>query len=92
MESITLSKSIFISLQISNSATGYFSKLIDSVLSYILVEALLKFRLKIEHYVKLNKDKTDLGVTHMHYQDYDKKARESATDIVFYVDLNTYKK
>lgn len=58
----------------------------------ILVDALLKFRLEIEHYVKLNKDKTDLGITHMHYQDYDKKARESATDIVFYVDLNTYKK
>ena len=57
----------------------------------ILVDALLKFRLEIEHYVKLNKDKTDLGITHMHYQDYDKKTKESATDIVFYVDLNTYK-
>lgn len=57
----------------------------------ILVDALLKFRLEIKHYVKLNKDKTDLGITHMHYQDYDKKAKESATDIVFYVDLNTYK-
>lgn len=55
----------------------------------ILVDALLKFRLNIEHYVKLNKDKADLGITHMHYQDYNKKAKESDMDIVFYVDLST---
>jgi len=54
----------------------------------LLVNALIKFQSEIDEYVENNKDKTDLGFTHMHYCDYDGICKKSGADMVFYVDLN----
>ena len=53
-----------------------------------LINALIKFREEINVYVENNKACTELGVTHMHYQDNARTWNGDDTDIVVYVDLD----
>ena len=54
----------------------------------VMITLLLRFQQKIDWYIEKNRGKTDLGITHMHYQDDNVLWKEGDADIVFYVDLN----
>ena len=54
-----------------------------------LITALVKFREDIKIYVKKSKTCSELGITHMHYQDNSKTWTKDDTDIVVYVDLDS---
>ena len=54
-----------------------------------LAEALENFQKKIEQYKRKNSGKEDLGFTHLHFIDSCPIGKNSKTDIVFYVDMNT---
>lgn len=54
------------------------------------IDNLLTFRKEIEQYIEENFDKTDLGFTHLHYQDCRKKILKADSDIVLYVDMNKW--
>lgn len=54
----------------------------------ILIDSLAEFESKINQYKIANKDKEDLGFTHLHFKDCNKICESSQSDLVFYVDLN----
>lgn len=53
-----------------------------------LIEMLLKFQFQIDQYLDKNKNKSNLGFTHIHYQDNSEVWKKGDADIVFYVDLD----
>lgn len=54
----------------------------------VLIDLLLQFQEKVNHYIDNNKNATELGFTHMHYRDNNKIWCEDDADIVFYVNCN----
>ncbi|MBQ7934998.1 MAG: hypothetical protein IJ333_01425 [Clostridia bacterium] len=55
----------------------------------VLIALLLDFQCKINRYLENNIDKSNLGFTHMHFQDGNKLWKKGDADIVFYVDLDS---
>ena len=53
-----------------------------------LVGALTKFENEVEQFKEENKEKDNLGFTHLHLIDCDSAFKNGESDIVFYVDLN----
>ena len=53
-----------------------------------LITALIKFQEEINTYVQANKFCSELGITHMHYQDTVSEWEDGDTDVVFYVDMD----
>ena len=53
-----------------------------------LITSLIKFREEINIYVQKNATCSELGITHMHYQDNSRTWTKDDTDIVVYVDLD----
>ncbi len=53
----------------------------------VLVNLLLTFQHEIDQYIENNKDKSNLGFTHMHYQDNNPLWKKGDSDVVIYVDL-----
>lgn len=53
-----------------------------------LANALMEFETKVKKFKLENKDKENLGFTHLHFQDCGSIGKKSKADIVFYVDLN----
>ncbi len=54
-----------------------------------LVNALAEFESKIQQFKTDNKEKRDLGFTHIHLKDHIQASTENKSDIVFYVDLDS---
>ena len=52
-----------------------------------LTNALVKFEAEIKQFKANNKEKNNLGFTHMHFKDCCSTSKNSKADIVFYVDL-----
>jgi hypothetical protein len=52
----------------------------------ILVNALQEFKARCERYKSENESEKDLGMAHVHYQDYDKDSK-GKYDLVFYIDF-----
>lgn len=53
-----------------------------------LANALMEFETKVKKFKLENKDKENLGFTHLHFKDCGSIGKKSKADIVFYVDLN----
>ena len=53
-----------------------------------MVISLKKFEDKVSQFKLKNKDKKDLGSTHLHLQDCGITGENSKSDVVFYVNLN----
>lgn len=53
-----------------------------------LTNALIKFEAKVKKFKIENKDKENLGFTHLHFKDRGLIGQNSKADIVFYVDLD----
>lgn len=53
-----------------------------------MVISLKKFEDKVSQFKLKNKDKKDLGFTHLHLQDCGITGKNSKSDVVFYVNLN----
>lgn len=53
----------------------------------ILVSALKDFEIRCEKYKSEHKEEKNLGISHIHYQDYDKTCK-GICDLVFYVDFD----
>lgn len=52
------------------------------------VDALVKFESRIKQYKIENKEKGNLGFTHLHFKDCGQIGENSKTDLIFYVDLD----
>lgn len=53
-----------------------------------LANTLMEFETKVKKFKLENKDKENLGFTHLHFKDCGSIGKKSKADIVFYVDLN----
>ena len=53
----------------------------------ILVNALQEFKARCEQYKSENEGEKDLGMAHVHYQDYDKDSK-GKYELVFYIDFD----
>lgn len=71
-----------------NTETDSVEILLDYYELKELSKALIKFEDEVEKFKIKNKDKEDLGFTHLHFKDCVPTNINTETDIVFYVNLN----
>lgn len=68
------------------------SPIVEAVMSptelKILIKALVNLDTEIDQYKLENKEKQNLGFTHMHFIDCNDISKKSDSDLVFYVNLD----